>query len=389
MSPLQSGQAHNCASCGGEIHGDPAYCPSCGAVAPEVGADGGQGEVEKQLAAANLARIRKNWEEATRLCLQALASDPDNAGAHALLGDIYHDQNRVEEAAVWYQMALDLDPANASLRAKLEREKAVLKARGAKPAPPPADDSAAGESRLEKFVRGEGYRSLINIITMVLAGLVLIVLIALAIRQLGGDGTVETTDTSPAPYAATGQQGRTAQGSGTAQQPPVPYTPPRSESPAASRPQQTQPSTVPLPPGTARPEQGFLERLRAQSDIWLGGSPDAAWADPRNQSVTITVTWQGAATSADRVRILRQAKEVARAAFAVEPQAALVTVRVLADLPDFTGASTSRQVAFVGDITPSEANRGMDENAALETWERLFSRVHWHAALRGGALPSR
>ncbi|BCW97307.1 MAG: hypothetical protein KatS3mg024_0134 [Armatimonadota bacterium] len=386
---MQSGQAHTCASCGGEIHGDPSYCPSCGAVAPEVGGDGGKEGVDKQLAAANLARIRKQWEEATRLCLQALAADPDNASAHALLGDIYHDQNRVEEAAVWYQMALDLEPANASLRAKLEREKAVLKARGAKPSTPPPDDSADSESRLDKFVRGEGYRSLVNIITMVLGGLVLIVLIALVIRQLSGDGAVEPTDTSPAPYAATPQQGRSTQSGGTAQQPPVPYTPPRTESPAAPRPQQTQSSTFPLPPGTARPEQGFLERLRGQNDIWLGGRPDAAWADPRIQSVTITVTWQGAATSADRVRILRQAKEVARAAFAVEPQAALVTVRVLADLPDFTGASTSRQVAFVGDITPSEANRGMDENADVDTWERLFSRVHWHPSLRGGAVPSR
>ncbi len=389
MRDLQSGHAHTCASCGGEIQGEPAFCPSCGAAAPEVGADDGQG-VEKMLAAANLSRIRRNWEEASRLCLQALAADPDNPAAHALLGDIYHDQDRVEEAAVWYQMALDLDPGNASLRAKLEREKAVLKARGARPEPPPApgDD----ESRLERFVRGEGYRSLINILTLVLAGLALIVLVALVIRQLGGDGEGEALDTSPAPYAATGQAGRSGQGTGReqAQAPaatPAPYTPPQAGQPAGGS-QQNQTRTPPpaaYPPGATLPEQGFLGRLRGQGDILLGGVPDAAWADPRTQSVTITVNWQGSATPADRVRILRQAKEVARAAFAVEPQATLVTVRVVAELPDFSSASPSRQLAFVGDITPSEANTGMDDNAPLETWERLFRQVYWHPSLRGAA----
>lgn len=144
---MQSGQAHTCASCGGEIQGEAAFCPSCGAVAPGVGADEAGAGVEKQLGAANLARIRKNWEEAIRLCLEALAADPDNADAHTLLGDIYHDQDRVEEAAVWYQMALDLDPGNASLRTKLEREKAVLKARRGRPAPPPPDDADGGDRK--------------------------------------------------------------------------------------------------------------------------------------------------------------------------------------------------------------------------------------------------
>jgi hypothetical protein len=85
------------------------------------------------------------------------------------------------------------------------------------------------------------------------------------------------------------------------------------------------------------------------------------------------------------VRILRQAKEVARAAFALEPQAARVAVRVLADLPDFAGATTSRQIAFMGEIFPAEANRGMDENADADTWERLFTGVYWHPLLRPGA----
>jgi len=388
VSLLQSGQAHTCASCGGEIQGEAAFCPSCGAAAPRVGADEAGAGVEKQLAAANLARIRKNWEEAIRLCLEALAADPDNADAHTLLGDIYHDQGRVEEAAVWYQMALDLDPGNASLRKKLEREKAVLKARRGKPAPPPPDDADGGESRLERFVRGEGYRSLINIITLVLAGLALIVLIALVIRQLGGDGAVETADTSPVPSVAGRPQERSGQGGAPEQtQAPAPYSPPPAAgSPGASTtPPRTQPPPAPQSPGTAGPELAFLQRLRAQSDIWLGGSPDAVWSDPRNRSITVSVTWQGTATSADRVRILRQAKEVARAAFALEPQAARVAVRVLADLPDFAGATTSRQIAFMGEIFPAEANRGMDENADADTWERLFTGVYWHPLLRPGA----
>jgi hypothetical protein len=39
----------------------------------------------------------------------------------------------------------------------------------------------------------------------------------------------------------------------------------------------------------------------------------------------------------------------------------------------------------MGEIFPAEANRGMDENADADTWERLFTGVYWHPLLRPGA----
>jgi len=63
-----------------------------------------------QLARAHLCRQRKNWTEATELCIEVLRKDPADPAAHSLLGDIYRDQNRLDEAVRWYRMALELSP---------------------------------------------------------------------------------------------------------------------------------------------------------------------------------------------------------------------------------------------------------------------------------------
>ncbi len=81
------------------------------------------------LARANLLRVRGQWTEAADLCVAVLRADPGNATAHSLLGDIYQDQGRPEEAKHWYQLALELCPASVADRAKLERVRETLEAR--------------------------------------------------------------------------------------------------------------------------------------------------------------------------------------------------------------------------------------------------------------------
>jgi hypothetical protein len=75
------------------------------------------------LSAANLSRMRGNWQAALDKCVEALRLDPTSATAHSLVGDIYADQGKSDEAIQWYQMALDLDPGNAADRSKLDRLK--------------------------------------------------------------------------------------------------------------------------------------------------------------------------------------------------------------------------------------------------------------------------
>lgn len=95
-------------------------CRECGA--PLV--PGAQGdvpeEVHQALAKANLLRLRGDYVEAEKTCLQLLRKLPNCAPAHTLLGDIADDRGLIEEAERWFELALDLDSDSVTDRQKLE-----------------------------------------------------------------------------------------------------------------------------------------------------------------------------------------------------------------------------------------------------------------------------
>ncbi len=124
--------SRTCEECGGPNAPTAAFCRHCGnriaadptpAVAPEGGA---------ALSYANLLRMRGQWSEAADQCTAVIGSDPTNATAHSLLGDIYQDQDRLEEARHWYRQALELNPAGFGDKAKLARVEEALEARSRK-----------------------------------------------------------------------------------------------------------------------------------------------------------------------------------------------------------------------------------------------------------------
>jgi tetratricopeptide (TPR) repeat protein len=86
-------------------------------------------EIGPRLARANLLRMRGRWAEAADECVAALRQAPDHPTAHSLLGDIYQDQGRPDEARHWYHLALELNPASEADRAKLQRAEEALEAR--------------------------------------------------------------------------------------------------------------------------------------------------------------------------------------------------------------------------------------------------------------------
>jgi Tetratricopeptide repeat len=107
---------------------------------------------------ANLLRMRGRWDEAARQCAEALQREPANASAHSLLGDIYENRGRLEDAIHWYQLALDLNPASVADQAKLARAREVLEARrkaapGAR-CPVPSSDEYPTASRLASIPAG-------------------------------------------------------------------------------------------------------------------------------------------------------------------------------------------------------------------------------------------
>lgn len=78
-------------------------------------------EVYALLAQANLLRMRGSWEEAVQNCMAALSLAPEHSSAQSLLGDIYENQGRHDDAIQWYHMALDVNPDSPADRLKLDR----------------------------------------------------------------------------------------------------------------------------------------------------------------------------------------------------------------------------------------------------------------------------
>lgn len=110
-----------CDRCFAEIEVDAEFCTECGARIDGSDAGAVDAAVYPQLAKANLLRMRGNHAEAERLCLAVLKQFPYNSTAHILLGDIHADKGNSREALDWYELAVELEPENASLKAKRDR----------------------------------------------------------------------------------------------------------------------------------------------------------------------------------------------------------------------------------------------------------------------------
>jgi hypothetical protein len=129
-----SGQAQGAAppAPSGEGLAVPAHAP-CSRPAPAPPSAGGttlaSREADDCLIQANLLRMRGRWDEAVQQCVEALQRQPANASAHSLLGDIYENRGRLEDAIHWYQVALELSPTSAADRSKLARARELLEAR--------------------------------------------------------------------------------------------------------------------------------------------------------------------------------------------------------------------------------------------------------------------
>jgi tetratricopeptide (TPR) repeat protein len=80
-----------------------------------------EAKVNKLLSSANVARMRGSLGEAEQLVRQALEISPDNPVANELLGDIYLQDGKVEEAKAAFKLAMEKSPGNATLETKHAR----------------------------------------------------------------------------------------------------------------------------------------------------------------------------------------------------------------------------------------------------------------------------
>lgn len=70
---------------------------------------------------AESAFSRGQFRSAIWACKEAQRIDPKNVTAHIILGDVYRIQGQTDEAITMYTIAVQLDPRNADVLAKLDR----------------------------------------------------------------------------------------------------------------------------------------------------------------------------------------------------------------------------------------------------------------------------
>ncbi len=93
------------------------FCEACGAPLREGAVS--DDAVYREIAEANLLRVRQDFKGAADRCLAVLRRYPNNATVHVLLADVYAEQGAWTDAAQWYEMALDLQDDDA-VRRKLD-----------------------------------------------------------------------------------------------------------------------------------------------------------------------------------------------------------------------------------------------------------------------------
>ena len=119
-----------CNKCQANIDDAEATCPECGAqVSVSSEADLRGTDFDSELARANLLRMRGEYRQAQDLCLSVLKRYPNSITAHILLGDINSDQGLLEDAAQWFELALDLDSSSSQVGQKLEDVREQIKER--------------------------------------------------------------------------------------------------------------------------------------------------------------------------------------------------------------------------------------------------------------------
>ncbi len=167
---------------------------------PEVRTPGSE-EAAALVARANLARLRGQWAEATTLCTAAIRADPSNASACSLLGDVYFEQGRPEEAEHWYSVALEIQPDNPADRGRLERVRSSRDVQRLQ-----AEWEAVVEGRVRSLPRGDVVReTVLRVATIVGTSLCAIVLVMAVIVSLmdpvGGTGATANLPTAVPPPA--------------------------------------------------------------------------------------------------------------------------------------------------------------------------------------------
>lgn len=340
-----------CGRCNTELRDDALFCSDCGARLSEqdqAKSVDDDRSIEALLAAANLHRMRGEWDEAEDCCARVLAREPDNPAAQALLGEIYASQGKLEEAVRWFEMAVETAPDSKPYAERLEKLREDLTES--------YSDSDTSTSRLawfDRFVIGQSFESSIRIITVTSAAFAALLIAAGLIALLSHkQPSVSATD----------------------------YTRPTTRPGDRHRPVVFESSPS---PDLKVPRAAYEIRLLRQ----MNESPlvtsrritvDDARVDPRAR--VLIATFRNRSNGSDRRETLLNAGAVAAAGFTMNPDIAYVTVRCVGLVRYPTGRELL-DLVFVADVARQSAS-ALQPNATSDQIGPVMQLQWWNALAR-------
>lgn len=322
------------------------FCPKCGrGIGDAAPGQGAAGDAVSLLASANLHRMRGELDEAASDASKALQQNPNNPDAAALLANIYDERGDLPEAAVWYRIATDLDPANTLYKAQLDRIGKALVTRGR---------------------RGAGASKALSAPVLWALGVGLVAIIVASVVFFGRGG--------PAKPAFRPRV------SGQAQV--------RIETPEQALRRRTAPTQQ---PGTgasrtaAQPQGGAKTPAEVAIAASVNQTPAVTQAgaaatdvvaDPRQGVVLVTFSMPGTGMlSKDKIFAVSEA--IARSAFAANSEVRTVTARCVI----LTSGAGGSQIGFVGDVS-RQAIQALPIQPTAEQIASAFANQWWNPGIR-------
>ncbi|MCX8052183.1 MAG: tetratricopeptide repeat protein [Armatimonadetes bacterium] len=332
-----------CEDCKLILESDARFCPKCGKSVTEAPQhEPADVRLAVLLTSANVHRVKGEWDAAVSDATAALEIDPNNADVASLLASIYEQRGNLDEAAIWYKIAADLDPRNIVHQANLQRV------------------TLASRPRFHRWTK----RQRIAITAAAAVLLVVITVFVTLALSIGGERL-------PAPRRA----GRPPAGRAQIKAPsttPAPATTPTTSSVSGSG------LAMPSSSSARTPGEAALKsRLGADESVRAAGAiVDDVIFDPRQGVVSITFSLPSA-TPWTRVGILTTAFNIVRAAFAANAEIRSVTVRCVIS----PQGPSSTQIAFVGDVSRTTMN-GLGTNPTEVQLNQAFTAQWWNPLVK-------
>ena len=335
------------------------HCPKCGkdltgnAPQPKSTAT----DVPGLLASANLHRIRAEWDEAIADCTEALRLGPHDPDVPSLLGSIYEERGMLDEALVWFQMALELNPDSGPDRDRLERVTSQIETKRSKR---DAQSFQVFQNRTRLGAIG--------------LGVIFVVVVLVAIFASGRNRTNRTA-AGRSPSFAQSQNYSTQHTNDTGSA--LPQGPSSGSDTSKS-------ASTSSDPVVRTPAESYIrsELSTNQAVTESGATINDVTADPRSGGVvcvTFTIPFKGFIA---KEQVIRACVAVARKALDVNRQTKFVTVRCVVQ----AGGAQGTQIAFVGDVARQTVD-ALPANATDAQLMTAFTRPWWNPQIGGQQAP--